>query len=134
MVPWETSTTRGGLSTSKNPKPPKLIAGQQAYGKEQQGALELAQNVVQRLLEMVQTGDAQAFMNLIGEYAGQKKQIEKLTSRINLQLNLCPRCGSGDLMINLNAGHGENISITEIGRQEMNAQFAHGVQTLERGA
>lgn len=108
----------------------KDLAGQQAYEEEQQKALDLGQEMVRQLLEMIQAGDAEAFSNLISRHTSQKKQIEKLTCRINLALSLCPRCQSGELEIKLAVGQGQEISFTEIARQEMEAPFAIALKAL----
>jgi len=105
----------------------KDTAGQAAYQQEIEEAVARGMERVEKLLELVDAGDAAQFAKMLQDYTAQKKKTAKLTARITVTLQRCPRCASGNLLFRLASGQAENVSITELGGRELDARFVRGL-------
>lgn len=101
----------------------KDTAGQEAYDKEQQEALEEGNKLVESLQAAVAADDPHQFLEILRPYAGRKREMEKLTSRTAVILQHCRGCQSGQLVFKLTAGHGEHTEVLNVQQVDVAGDF-----------
>lgn len=101
--------------------------GQRDYEEELQRAMESGQQRMEKLLESVNEKDAGRFADLLSEHADNKKVIGKQTSRLAVTLEHCKHCRAGRVVLKLLTGFGENQTVTELARVDVEAEFTRDV-------
>jgi hypothetical protein len=109
----------------------KDTEGQQAYEEELQHALESGQQRMETLLESVNEKDASRFVDLLSEHTDYKKAIGKQTSRLAVTLEHCKHCQAGRVVLKLQTGFGENQTVTELARVDVQAGFTRDVMSFQ---
>ncbi len=100
-------------------------AGQAAYAKEQEEALNGGAALLGALTEKAAAGDADGFRAILAEHAAKPKQKEygKLTRRIGLSVGHCPRCHAGFLAATAYEGKANEVKQTPLGQTPLAPQF-----------
>jgi hypothetical protein len=99
------------------------VEGQKAYEEEARTAFENGVAQLQAALNHAAQADARSFAELMAQYKPQQKEIQKQTARIDLQLNYCPHCHSGNVRAICVSGQGENISQQDLQIQQVDPNF-----------
>jgi hypothetical protein len=110
----------------------KDTAAQEAYQKEVEAAFQLGQKAVELLVAAANQGDAAAFLRLLAECGGKKRDVDKLTTRLKLTLDRCPRCYSGTLVVTLVSGFGEKMTSETLVQGEVPAAFVQEIDSRLR--
>jgi hypothetical protein len=106
----------------------------QAYTEAHQQALVRADGLVRLLLQSAQEGKADAVAQQLAEHADKKKEMLKSTSYVTVQLQRCPCCSAGNLVLNLSSNPGDPNAVTEVGRTTLKPEFVRDLQTYSRSA
>jgi hypothetical protein len=101
----------------------KDVAGQQAYESEHRTAFESGVAASQLAVQHASGGDVRAFRDLLASHKPQHKEIQKQTSRIEVQLNYCPDCLAGNVRTVCHTGQGENVQQQELQVAQVDRTF-----------
>jgi hypothetical protein len=100
---------------------------QASYDVERQEAWKRGGALTAAITERAAAGDFDGYRALLAEHLPQKRQIEKLPSRIALSVVRCPKCSGGFLKTVLRTGHGKQIEQKELGRHALTPTFVRVV-------
>jgi hypothetical protein len=130
MKSTELGLLPAGIAPRKIKK--KDTEGQQAYEEELKLAMESGQKRMETLLESVNEKDPRQFVDLLSEHADNKKAITKQTSRLAVSLEHCKQCQAGRVVLKLQTGFGENQTITELARIDVEPEFTRDVISFRK--
>ena len=131
MKSTELGLLPAGIAPRKVKK--KDTEGQQTYEEDLKLAMESGQTRMETLLESVNEKDPRQFVDLLSEHADNKKAIGKQTSRLTVSLEHCKQCQAGRVVLKLQTGFGENQSVTELARVDVEAEFTRDVMSFRKG-
>lgn len=90
----------------------KDAEGQEALASDAEEAMQGGIQLVEETAEMAQGGQTTEFIDTMREIRDSKKEVSKLSSRIQVSLEFCPRCHDGNLLYAMVSGQGEE-TVTE---------------------
>jgi hypothetical protein len=92
------------------------VEGTQAYEQELEAAFEEALGTVNLLAERAAAGDIEGLEQTLAPFEPRSRKHDKLTARIRIKLNQCPRCDAGEMIATALTGKGDKVVQTEIVR------------------
>jgi hypothetical protein len=107
----------------------KDVEAQQAYESEHRAAFDSGLAASQLAVQHASQADAQSFRELLASHKPQHKEIQKQTSRIEVQLNYCPHCLTGHVRTVCHSGQGENVSQQELQVTQVDRPFVEQCMT-----
>lgn len=111
--------SRGGclLPAGIEPRPisKKDKAALEAAEAEAAAAQAQALKIVHDLAQMAAEGRTEDIVGVMSEHAPHRRDYERLSHRVHLDLHACRHCGNGVLAAKMAAGKGEKTAFTPIG-------------------
>ena len=105
----------------------KDTEAQQEYEAELNAKAAEAEKLLEEAVGYVRDGDSNAFRTLIDPHVANRKEIGKLTTRLELELSHCPGCSEGHLKAKALSGQGEQLTTQELQTIEATADFVTGI-------
>jgi hypothetical protein len=108
----------------------KDTEGMAQYEQEIEAALNEGQEMVASMLKAAEENKPEDFASVLAEHKEKKKEIDKLTSRIQVQLQHCRQCRGGKAVFKMHTGHGENVNTVEISQVDLQPSFIHSLESF----
>lgn len=105
----------------------KDVAGKQQYEQEVEAAMDAGLQLLEDLQEAVDRNDPQAFRVVMEQHKSQQKEIGKLTGRLLLALQRCPRCQESQVVVSMATGQGEGIAKETVMTWDVDAIFTREI-------
>ncbi len=106
----------------------KDTAGQAQLEKDIQTALDGGLQLVNETAEAATEDNVSAFQDMMGAMKSNKKEIGKMTSRVQVELQYCPDCNQGDLVFKMLTGFNEDQSVEIIRKAPVSQTFSRQVR------
>lgn len=108
----------------------KDLEGQAEYEREQEAALEQANKRAAELVDRIEVGDAKGFAAQLHETAIASTDAITLTHHLTVDVQVCPRCSAGEVLIKLKSGVQEAAPPVDLAMIDANAEFIETVEAL----
>jgi hypothetical protein len=102
-------------------------AAQSDYHASQEEAFQRGTTLLATAGDKASRRDVDGFRALFAEHAPQKKEIEKLPTRIAVSVVGCPKCHNGYLLGTLRTGQGKQLKTRKLGRSALSPDFVRAV-------